>query len=150
MIETYHYTESGLDDIYLINGFEMKDGCLKIHDLEGLHRAIGRWLVFTRKELSGGEMRFLRHELELSQVALSTLLGVNERTVIRWENDRRDRSAGHPSADRTLRLLYIETLSGNANVSEALQRIANLDDHMGRLGEFSYDHDNAWQDSLAA
>jgi len=96
------------------------------------------------------EIRFLRHELESSHVALSTLLGVNERTVIRWENYRRDRSAGHPAADRTLRLLYIKNTLGKANVSEVLEHTANPEDTIHRLGEFSYSDDNEWHDSIAA
>lgn len=147
MTETYHYTESGLDDIYLVNGFEMDGGRFKIHDIDGLHRAIGRWLVSTRKELSGREIRFLRHEMELSQVALSTLLGVTERTVIRWENGR---NAGNAAADRTLRLLYIEKALGKSGVSEALERIASLEDQISRLVEFSYCEDSEWHENIAA
>ena len=41
MANAYHYTESGFDDVYLVNG-------LKIKDIEGLHRAIGEWLVSTK------------------------------------------------------------------------------------------------------
>ena len=93
MTETNHYTECGLDSVYLVNGFELKDSRLRIHDIEGLHCAIGRWLVSTRKRLSGGEIRFLRHELELSQTKLAFLLGVDERTVLRWENVRSKRNA---------------------------------------------------------
>ena len=150
MTETYHYIESGLDNIHLVNGFKMDGGRLRIHDIDGLHRAIGRWLVSTRKELSGGEVRFLRHELELSQSALSALLGVTERTVIRWENDRNGRNVGNAAADRTLRLLYIEKALGKSGVSEALERIANLEDQMNRLVEFSYCEDNEWHENIAA
>lgn len=150
MTETYHYTESGLDNIHLVNGFEMDGGRLRIQDIDGLHRAIGRWLVSTRKELSGGEARFLRHELELSQSMLSVLLGVTERTVIRWENDRNGMKIGNPTADRTLRLLYIEKALGKSGVSEALEHIANLEDQMDRLVEFSYCEDNEWRENTAA
>lgn len=105
--ETYRYTECGLDNVLLANGHELKGGRLRIRDIEGLHRAIGRWLVSTRKRLTGSEIRFLRHELELSPVMLAILLGVNERTVVRWENDRDRPSTGNPAAERILRLLYL-------------------------------------------
>ncbi len=150
MTETYHYTESGLDNVKLVNGFELEGGRLKIHDIEGLHRAIGRWLVSTRKRLSGAEIRFLRHELELSQAMLSFLLGVTERTVLRWENDRSKRNNGNPAAERTLRLLYLEKAFGNLGVSEALELIANLEDQLNQLGEFSYSNDQEWHENLAA
>ena len=64
MTETYHYTESGFDSIYLVNDYTLEDGRLKILDIEGLHQAIGHWLVTSRKNLSGAEIRFLRHVLE--------------------------------------------------------------------------------------
>ena len=150
MTETYHYTESGLDNVYLVNGFKLKDGRLKIHDIEGLHRAIGRWLVSTRKDLSGAEIRFLRHELELSQAALSFLLGITERTVLRWEKDRSGRNTRNPAAERTLRLLYLEKAFGNPGVSEVLELIANLEDQLNQQGEFSYSDDREWHENMAA
>ena len=150
MTETYHYTECGLDNVYLVNGFELKDSRLRIHDIEGLHCAIGRWLVSTRKRLSGGEIRFLRHELELSQANLAFLLGVDERTVLRWENARNKRNTGNPAAERTLRLLYHERVFGNPKVSEALDIIANLEDQLNQLGQFSYSDDHKWHEDLAA
>ncbi len=136
--------------IYLANGFEIRDGRLKIHNIEGLHLATGRWPVSTRKMLSRGEIRFLRHELELSQATLSLLLGVTERTVIRWENDRSNREIGNPAAERTLRLLYIDKVLGKLSVSEALELIAHLEDQFIRLGEFSYCEDNEWHENMAA
>lgn len=150
MTDAYHYTESGLDDIYLASGFEIHDGKLRIHDIEGLHRAISRWLLSTRKRLSGGEFRFLRHELEMSQAALASLLGVTERTVIRWESGRKERNIRNPAAERALRLLYLDKDSGKTAVSEALERIANLEDRIDQLGEFSYRDDNQWHENMAA
>ena len=93
MTETDHYTECGLDSVYLVNGFELKDSRLRIHDIEGLHCAMGRWLVSTRKRLSDGEIRFLRHELELSQAKLAFLLDVDERSVLRWKNAKSNQNA---------------------------------------------------------
>ena len=150
MIEPYHYTESGLGNVYLFNGFELEDGRLRIHDIEGLHRTIGRWLVSTRKKLSGAEIRFLRHELELSRAKLSFLLGVTERTVLGWENDRSNRNTRYAAAERTLRLLYLEKAFGNPGVSETLELIANLEDQLDQLGEFSYSDDHEWHENLAA
>ena len=150
MTETYHYRESGLDSVYLVNGFELNDGRLKIHEIEGLHRAIGRWLLSARKILSGAEIRFLRHELELPQAAVALLLGVTERTVIRWENDRNSRNSSNPAAERALRLLYLEKALGAPKVSEALNRIANLEDQRDQCGEFSYSDDQGWHEDLAA
>ena len=150
MTETYQYTECGLDSIILVNGFELKDGLLKICDIEGLHRAIGRWLVSTKKRLTGGEIRYLRHELELSQVMLANLLGVNERTVIRWENDRGTPSTGNPAAERILRLLYLEKAFGESGVAELLGFVANLEDRFSQSGVFAYSDIHHWHENMAA
>lgn len=150
MTETYQYTECGLDNVFLANGFELEDGRLRICDIEGLHRAIGKWLVSTRKRLTGSEIRYLRHELELSQVMLANLLGVNERTVIRWENDRSKPNTGNPAAERTLRLLYLEQAFGNRGVAEILELVANLEDRLSQSGEFAYSDNYHWHENMAA
>ena len=77
--DTYQYRECGLDNMYLLNGFTVKrtkhGETVTIHDMDGLHRVIGSYLVRERKTLNGREVRFLRHELELSQKTLGELLG---------------------------------------------------------------------------
>ncbi len=50
-MNTYHYTECGLNNIYLINGFKinkLQDGNeeIFIQDLHGLHKAIGNSFLF--------------------------------------------------------------------------------------------------------
>ena len=150
MTETYRHAERGLDKVFLANGFEPKDGPLRTRNIKGLHRAIGKWLVSTRKRLTGSEVRYLRHELELSQVVLANLLGVNERTVIRWENDRSKPSTGNPAAERTLRLLYLEQAFGNSGVAEILEVVANLEDRLSQFGEFAYSDIHHWHENKAA
>jgi putative transcriptional regulator len=67
----YHYTESGLDNIYLVGGVAHHktpygEG-VSIVNTEGLHKAIGLWLIDLPKPLIGTELRFLRLEMELTQ-----------------------------------------------------------------------------------
>jgi DNA-binding transcriptional regulator YiaG len=50
-----------------------------------LHRVIGEHLACSKKALTGKEVRFLRHEMDLSQAQLSDLLRVTDQTVARWE-----------------------------------------------------------------
>ncbi len=149
MTEHYLYTESGLDNIQLVNGFEFINGRLRIHNIEGLHRAIGQWLVLTRKRLSGAESRFLRHELELSQARLARLLGVTEQSVLRWER-KRERDIGNSAAERALRLIYLEKALGDSRVSEALELIADLDDEIDRCAEFAFSDTQEWRENIAA
>lgn len=56
----YHYTECGLKNVYLLNGFntiETPQGkAVSIHDIFGLHRAIGILIITTQKDLTGDEI----------------------------------------------------------------------------------------------
>ncbi len=85
----YRYIECGLDNVYLLNGFTIRSTpygrAVAIDNIDGLHRTIARFLVREKKELTGKEIRFLRHELKYSQNRLAALLGVTEQTVARWE-----------------------------------------------------------------
>lgn len=128
----YQYTECGLDFVYLVNGFEFvrtsQGNAVRIQDIDGLHRFIGQHLINDRKHLSGKEIRFLRHEMLLSQASLARLLGVDEQTVARWE-----KGAGRKvpkMADASIRQLYSEHIGGNERLTELLERIADIEDEI--------------------
>jgi DNA-binding transcriptional regulator YiaG len=126
----YQYKECGLDNIYLSNGYKIintdRGEAISIHDIDGLHRAIGMHLVFSKKDLSGGELRFLRHEMLMSQKTLATLVGMSEQAIRRWENGK---TSIPKSSERLIRLLYGEkTLNQHGKIAEALKKIANLED----------------------
>jgi putative transcriptional regulator len=127
----YHYKESGLDNIYLANGFEWittpRGKALKIEDVEGLHRAIGKTLINEKKSLTGREFRFLRHELNLTQQLVALMVDVDVQTVGRWE---RDETEIQGSAERLVKLLYAEKISENPKVHELLERLGALDEAM--------------------
>lgn len=129
----YHYTECGLDDIYLVNGYEIIDTeygkAVSINDIDGLHRAIGLFLISFKKDFKGEEIRFLRHEMLMSQGTLACLLGVGEQTIRRWENNKIN--IPKPS-ESLLRLLYREKINNwhGTKISEILKKIANLEDQI--------------------
>lgn len=129
----YQYTESGLSNVYLINGYDFVEGAagrsVIIQDIDGLHKAIGRYLVHERKILTGDEIRFLRHELNMSQNTLASILDVTEQTVRRWEQDK---LAIPRAADAVLRSIYAETTGGNEKISDILKRIADIEDEIDR------------------
>src|SRR5690349_8978096 len=85
----YHYTECGLSNIYLLNGFTLDeyDGeqYVSVENLDGLWKAIGLDIVTGRKLISGKEVRFLRGQMDLTQSELGALLRVDDQTVARWE-----------------------------------------------------------------
>lgn len=124
----YHYTDSGLDNVWLANGFTVHKTSygegISIQNTEGLHRAIGEWLIDLPKPLNGTELRFLRLEMELTQRDLGGILGAEEQSIRRWEKARTREING--SADRLLRALYSEYLHGDGSVRRVVDRLAAL------------------------
>lgn len=126
----YHYTESGLNNIYLVNGFKYMEtargNAVSIHDMDGLHKAIGLLLVTSKKDLSGSEIRFLRDEMLMSQSTLARLLGVSDQAIRRWEHGTIQMPK--PS-ESLLRLLYREHIHDkDGKISSMLKSIANLEE----------------------
>jgi DNA-binding transcriptional regulator YiaG len=125
----YHYTDSGLDNVFLENGYTVHktpygEG-LSIQDTEGLHKAIGRSIVLAPKRLNGAELRFLRLELEMTQRNLAAFFGSDEQAVRRWEKYRTKPIPG--PADRLIRALYSEYTGGDGSVRHIVDRLAELD-----------------------
>jgi DNA-binding transcriptional regulator YiaG len=124
----YHYTESGLRNIYLVNGFKQHKTAygkgVAFDNINGLHREIGRWLCAYRPRLTGAEFRFLRHELDLSQAALAALLGNNEQAVALWEKGKVKVPAW---ADRLMRALYREHMGENVQIRKLIETVVSLE-----------------------
>lgn len=128
----YLYTECGLDNIHLVNGYDLVDSSrgrhVVIQDIDGLHGMIGKFLINARKDLSGKELRFLRHEMLMSQDTLANLLEVSEQSIRNWE---RQKTISIPKPSEALiRLLYQEHVGGNEKISSILKRIADLEEEI--------------------
>jgi len=127
-----HYTASGLDDVYLLNGFTIEEtdygrGTV-IECVDALHTAIARHLVIHRKRLSAKEFRFLRRQIDMTQAELAGRLGLDAQTVARYEKGE---TAISGPADLALRFVYIlwALPSGEqALVAEALKSLLDTDE----------------------
>jgi putative transcriptional regulator len=128
---SYKYTESGLDNVYLVGGVEFsEDGkTVIIRDIDGLHRVIGEALARQRHRLTGNEFRFLRSELLLSQDTLAKVLGVKELTVGRWE---RGHSEIPVSAEAVVRTMFLESLGLESRIRKLCEQIADIEDESDR------------------
>ena len=138
--ERYHYTECGLDDVFLVNGFEWNASprgmTVAIKYIDALHSAIGVHLSRHMKALSGKELRFLRQEMLMSQATLAHLLDVSEQTVHRWEAEK---TICPRAADALIRRLYLE--HGDAadeKLRDVLRRIADREDALDREHELTF------------
>ena len=120
----YHYRESGLPNVYLVNGYrEVKTAYgrgVSIQDVEGLHMAIAHALVEEKSSLTGPEVRFIRKFLELTQTQLAAMLGVEEQSVRRWEKLARVPK----QADHGIRLVFRDLTHKDATpLSELVRQI---------------------------
>ena len=134
MNKKYHYKESGLNNVWLLNGFYFSQTpygeTLRIENIEGLHKTIGCLFAEGQYKLHGRQFRFLRHELNMSQSALATLFGVGAQTIARWEKNE----IKIPHAQEALiRKLYLEKIGKRGNIKKLLDEIADLENKIDRL-----------------
>ena len=143
--ERYHYTECGLQNVWLANGFVFHDTPygrgVSIRDVEGLHRAIGKVLAH-KPRLTGAELRFLRKEMKLSQSAMAPLLGTSEQNISLWER------RGHvpKASDRLARLLYLENLGNQPQIRALIDRLIELDRDGHDQLAFA-EHEGQWREA---
>lgn len=127
-MKLYHYTESGLDNVYLAGGYTIHKSSnitgVSIKNTEGLHRAIGKSIISQPAPINGAELRFLRLEMELSQRELSAMLATSEQTFSLWERNRKKAIPG--AEDRLLRVLYREYIGGDGSVRRLVDELASM------------------------
>jgi DNA-binding transcriptional regulator YiaG len=142
---THHYTESGLDNVYLLDGYTVHKTPygkgVSIQNTAGLHKAIGKWLIVQPRPFDGAELRFIRTEMELTQRALAGIIGTQEQTLRLWEKHR-DRFMP-ATAERLLRAIYSEFLGNNVHIKRMLEKLADLDRIEGGKGCFT--KKNGWK-----
>jgi len=144
---SHHYTESGLDNIYLENGFHIHDTPygkgVSIQDTEGLHKAIGKWLISQPKPINGAELRFIRLEMESTQRDLAGIIGATEQTFRLWEKNKKKKIPG--TADRLIRALYSEYIGGDGKIRIMLETLAELDQLSNTTACFGKSNNNHWK-----
>lgn len=124
----YHYTDGGLRNVWLANGYEIKrtphgEG-VAFHNLDGLTRSICMALTRKASLLTGVEFRYIRSAgMLLSQPALGKLMGIDGQSVARWEKTSRVPRW----ADKLVRLLYIAQAEGDEPISKAVERIKTVE-----------------------
>ena len=147
----YHYRTCGLDNIYLVNGFNEIDyagqTAVSIHDLDGLHREITQSLINKSEGFSGREFRYLRIELDLSQAALGKLFGVSDQAIAKWEKEQ----SSIPTSAELLIRAYADDklLNGRRKVAAMIENLAGLNSKDMEKLEFQ-ETDDGWESAVAA
>lgn len=85
----YHYTESGLDNVYLYNIPMVVDAggekVVYIPKINLLHKTIAQGIINKKGLLTGKEIKFLRKEIGYMQSQFSELMGKEAQACGRWE-----------------------------------------------------------------
>ena len=124
----YHYTDGGLRNVWLANGYEIKktpfgEG-VAFHNLDGLTESICIALTKKAGVLTGTEFRYIRSAgMLLSQPSLGKLMGIDGQSVARWEKT----SKVPRWADKLVRLLYTAQAEGNEPIAKAVERIKTVE-----------------------
>jgi hypothetical protein len=90
----YHYTESGLDNVFLRSGFALENDAhygelVSFTGVFGLHDRLDRILVSQAPYLTGAAMRILRTDVfEQSHEDFAMAMGMREADVRYLENNR--------------------------------------------------------------
>lgn len=124
----YHYTDGGLENVWLKNGYTIRDTpygqAVSIHDIDGLTRAICLALTDKVGVLTGKEFRFIRQGgMSLSQPVLGKMIGADGQSVARWEKTGRVPKW----ADKLIRLLYVARANGSEPISRAIVRARTVE-----------------------
>jgi putative transcriptional regulator len=130
MTDSYHYTESGLDWVHLVNGYEIHETAygkgVSIEDLDGLHACLAQIIIQSPARIRGQELKFLRTMLDLSQSGLGRVIGLSRPTIARLESKRTTPIPA--AADRTLRLFYALKQEGHDLAAKICELLTEIDE----------------------
>jgi len=114
---TVEYKQAGLPYPVLLVGIPVREcpACgeqgITIPDPEGLHRMLSLHIALANRALFPQEIRFVRKYLDWSADHLAAVMGVDPKTLSRWENGRQKLG---PVAERFLRLIVLQMLEADA------------------------------------
>ena len=126
----YHYIESGLDSLWLLNGFKLETfgsygEAVGVQNEQALWRLLGRNIARQDRRMNGQELRFLRALLDWSQVGLGERLGyADHQMVAKWEKARHDPIP--IQADTFVRACYLESIKEKPMIARISRRLAEL------------------------
>jgi transcriptional regulator with XRE-family HTH domain len=128
----YHYTECGLDNVWLSNGFERRDfgdygSAVSVHDETGLWTVLGRSIAHQDRRMVGQELKFLRTVLGWTQAQLGARLGYKDGQIVaKWEK------ASHELvpmiADTFIRAAFRESIGEAPSVTRVNTRLLEVGD----------------------
>lgn len=144
MKKAYHYTECGLDYVYLVDGFEILETgygpAVQVLNAGKLDRAIAGAIVSRQSRLTGQEVRFLRGLLDMTQLELGRALGKDAQSIARWEKGKTEIP---PTEDIAIRQIYLEKTGHRQRFIDTSRQVAELKKRMEEV-RFKVKGRQAW------
>lgn len=127
LLEPYHYTECGLDNVYLynipiINDIEGEE-VVCIPKVNKLHKIIAEGIVYKKGLLDAKEIKFLRTQIGFTQEDFAKLLGKKGLSLGRWE---RGETKIDITTDILIRMIAIKYLDLKGIDIEALSHMSSM------------------------
>lgn len=129
----YHYTECGLDYVWLENGY--------IYDKAEIIRGINLVLVQKPSILNAKEISYIRHTLDKSVKKLSQILKVNAESIDAWEDGV---SKISPESDHMLKEYLLHHIESPVNV-KVVDYVSTPNNYEIDEILFTHQEDNIWQ-----
>jgi putative zinc finger/helix-turn-helix YgiT family protein len=115
--QKYHFTECGLDNVYLMN-IQVREceecgaRSPRIPRLSDLHNAIGKAIALQQNPLAGKEARFLRKHLGVKAQEWAAYIQYDVATLSRCENEKQEIGRTHDALIRALYFMLLEKKTG--------------------------------------
>jgi len=139
MTEGFHYTDSGLDYVYLTSGYTIHKTDhgtgASIENARQLHEHLALDIVSRPYPLRGQEVRFLRAMLKVSQEGLARVLRQRRGSVARWEAEPDKDLPG--AADSALRMFYALKAGAHETAAKSLMSRRTLTPRPRRPGRWT-------------
>jgi putative transcriptional regulator len=129
-MEGYHYTECGLDNVWLVNGFRRETfgkygPAVAVDDEKTLWNVIGRSIANQDSRMVGQELKFLRTLLDWTQTVLGKHLGYKDaQMVAKCEKARH--TAIPVQVDTFIRAAYREKIGEHPKVTRVSTRLQEI------------------------
>lgn len=147
--QPYHYTECGLDYVYLTDGYTVYETgygpAIEVHNAPELDRKIALEIVRHQGSLTGQEVRFLRGLMDLTQQELGLLLGKDAQSIARWEKSK---TTLPKIEDIALRQIYLEKTGHAPKFVDTAQCVSAIGGRLERV-EFT-EKKGEWTEGVAA
>ncbi len=151
MTDGYHYTDCGLDYVYLQNGYTVHNTRhgegVSIKDARKLHERIALAILDRHTPLQGQDARFLRSMLRLSQEGLARVLRQQRGSVARWEAEPGKDLPG--AADSALRMFYALKAGGHDTAVRVITLLQEIDDLQHEPADLCLRNDGVWTAAAA-